>query len=272
MRTQLDEQKQRLTALNEAYEAQTKRMQRLENRLEVLEDQREAQSLHGGAPKPLPVVRLEAPNEQGDDEDEGDGHADPELENRGHGGGYVLAQDDLGPLATARSENRSPRGPVPPPDNAAFAGNIGTAALPGAAAARSPAPALPPAADDLAISLYKQAYRKYKGGDLAGAITAFQTFVQHFPDHDYSDNALQLVGQAHFDRAELAVALTTFRRVVESYPGGNRVPDALLMIGLTLERLGRPAEGRETLARLRTLYPDTTAAQHAEASLRGSRM
>ena len=31
-------------------------------------------------------------------------------------------------------------------------------------------------------------------------------------------------------------------------------------------------EGRETLARLRTLYPDTTAAQHAEASLRGSRM
>ena len=55
--------------------------------------------------------------------------------------------------------------------------------------------------------------------------------------------------------------------MLTTYPTGNQVPDALLMIGLTLDKLGRAAEGRETLARLRAMYPDTAAARQAAARL-----
>ncbi len=80
------------------------------------------------------------------------------------------------------------------------------------------------------------------------------------------------MGRARFDRSELAGALAAFRAVVDRYPAGNKVPDALLMIGLTLDRLGRPAEGRETLSRLVSMFPGTDAATQAQAALRGGQM
>ena len=62
-------------------------------------------------------------------------------------------------------------------------------------------------------------------------------------------------------------ALRTFRRVIEEFPMGNKIPDALFMFGRTLEQLGRPAEARETLARLVAMYPDTETARRASVHL-----
>jgi len=76
-----------------------------------------------------------------------------------------------------------------------------------------------------------------------------------------------LVGQAQFERAQFAAALQTFRSVLERFPTGNQVPDALLMIGLTLKKLGRVAEGRDTLGRLRAIYPNSAAAKRAAAEM-----
>ena len=80
-------------------------------------------------------------------------------------------------------------------------------------------------------------------------------------------NALFLTGRCNYDRGRYADALSTFRRVLEVYPTGNQVPDALLMIGLTQTKMGRAAEGRETLSRLRAMYPDTAAARQADSAL-----
>ncbi|MCK6574903.1 tol-pal system protein YbgF [Myxococcota bacterium] len=272
LRTQLTDQESRLRAMAEAYEAQNKRLEGLKGRVEVLEDQLEAAKLHGGAAsRPLPVVKLAPPGTPaGGGEDEDQGGAE------GGAIGYVISQDDVDAMDPERAAARrsGPRGPVPPPENAAFAGNIGVAPLPGgsggAAAANTPPPVAEPT--DEAIGAYKLAYAQYKNGDLAGAIAAFQRFAERYPEHSYSDNALFLVGRARFDRAELAGALTAFRAVVDRYPAGNKVPDALLMIGLTLDRLGRPAEGRETLSRLVSMFPGTDAATRAQATLRGGQM
>jgi tol-pal system protein YbgF len=270
LRTQLTDQESRLRAMAEAYEAQNKRLEGLKGRVEVLEDQLEAAKLHGGAAsRPLPVVKLAPPEAP-------DGVADPEDGGGGGAIGYVISQDDVDAMDPERAAARraGPRGPVPPPENAAFAGNIGIAPLPGSgtgAGATAAAPVVAEPADE-AVGAYKVAYAQYKNGDLAGAIAAFQRFAERYPDHSYSDNALFLVGRARFDRAELAGALTAFRAVVDRYPAGNKVPDALLMIGLTLDRLGRPAEGRETLSRLVSMFPGTDAATRAQATLRGGQM
>jgi len=268
LRTELADQESRLRAMAEAYEAQNKRLEGLKGRVEVLEDQLEAAKLHGGAAsRPLPVVKLSPPGPSTDGHRDDDGGA-------GEGGtlGYVISQDDVDAMDPERAAVRrsGPRGPVPPPENAAFAGNIGVAPLPGSAGAARPPPPTEPT--DEAIGEYKLAYAQYKNGDLAGAIAAFQRFAERYPEHSYSDNALFIVGRARFDRAEFAGALTALRAVVDRYPAGNKVPDALLMIGLTLDRLGRPAEGRETLSRLVSMFPGTDAATRAQATLRGGQM
>ena len=75
------------------------------------------------------------------------------------------------------------------------------------------------------------------------------------------------MGRMRYTRAEYAAALDLFRRVVTEHPTGNQVPDALLMTGLTLDRLGQPAKARETLSRLKSMYPGTDAARRAGAEL-----
>ena len=264
VRRELDDQQARLRAMSEAYEAQNKQLQGLRGRIEVLEDQLEAAKVHGGTARALPVVKLAPPPAA-----DADGEPGPERSSEEDGGGYVISQADVEAMDPERAFRPSGgRGPVPPPENAAFAGNIGVAPLPGAARVQ----ASPREEQDTAINAYKATYAQYKAGDLASAIRGFLQFAERYPDHSYSDNALYLVGQARFDRAELAAALEAFRRVVDRYPSGNKVPDALLMIGLTLERLGRPAEGKETLSRLVAMFPNTEAAQRAQATLRGGRM
>lgn len=257
----------------EAYESQNKRIEGLKARVEVLEDQLEATKLHGGAAsRPLPVVKL-TPKESADSDGDGGGLADGRVTDGGTVG-YVISQADVDGVdperaATGGLRSGGPRAPVPPPENAAFAGNIGVTPLPGG---KGGAVAGGAESVDEAVVTYKQVYVQYKNGDLSAAINGFQSFVGRWPDHSYSDNALFLVGQARYDRSELAAALTSFRKVVDTYPAGNKVPDALLMIGLTLERLGRTAEARETLGRLVSMFPGTDAAARAQTTLRGGHM
>ncbi|MCA9711882.1 MAG: tol-pal system protein YbgF, partial [Myxococcales bacterium] len=119
---------------------------------------------------------------------------------------------------------------------------------------------------------YKRAYGLYRAGQGGAAESAFTAFVERFGTHDYADNALFWIGQVQFDEARFGAALATFHRVITEHPTGNKVPDALLMIGLTQAKLGRGAEGRETLARLRAMYPQTEAARKADDRLQPGKM
>ena len=155
---------------------------------------------------------------------------------------------------------------MPPPANASGAGNLGVVPLAQPKGRRAtPRPAVESA--DPAIAAYKRAYNLYRSGAFSEAAPALVTFVRDHGSHDYADNALFWVGQIQFDQSRFQAALGTFRQVVDSYPAGNKVPDALLMIGLTQAKLGRGAEGRETLARLRAMFPQTEAARKADARL-----
>ncbi|MCB9542876.1 MAG: tetratricopeptide repeat protein [Myxococcales bacterium] len=293
------EMRRELRGLREAYETQNRRLEAISDRLALAEDHLEARALHP-LPDRLPVVRLtpsadraapaaRAPaaytpaapapaaaldadryaaddTDAAADTDDGEpliipGEQPPatitqaDIDRLDGGAGAMTPEDD----DTAPRPRRRARRPVPPPANAAFAGNIGTRPLAAQpdfdAAAQGP------------IAAYRAAEARYRAGDLTAAIQGFDAVVATWPEHGFADNALYLVGRCRYDRAEYAAALTTFRAVLTRYPTGNQVPDALLMIGLTQEKLGRAAEGRETLARLRAIYPDTAAAREAQARL-----
>ena len=180
----------------------------------------------------------------------------------------TITQADLDALSGYDPEpaRRRPGQPVPPPANASMAGNLGVVPL---ARARTPHSTSrgPSEAADPAIAAYKRAYGLYSSGAFSQASPALVAFVRDFGSHDYADNALFWVAQIQFDQSRFQAALGTFRQVVDNYPAGNKVPDALLMIGLTQAKLGRGAEGRETLARLRAMFPQTEAARKADARL-----
>jgi len=263
---QVADQRARLQTLTNTYEAQNQRVEALRERVELLEDELETARL-AATPRALPVVRLSPPARRDADASAVDASETPDSPNQDTPDqaapiGRVLTQADVEAFGGGVSSGR--RGPVPPPENAANAGNIGVARLPSSAAE----PVAANAPDPEPIGAYRAAWNQLKAGDVAAAIAGFTRFVAQWPAHSYSDNALFLVGEARLGRAETAAALAAFRRVVDEYPSGNKVPDALYMIGVTLDRMGRAAESKETLARLMSIYPETDAARRAQEALR----
>jgi tol-pal system protein YbgF len=255
LQASLDDARNELRIIHTSFEAQRRKLQTIDDRLALVEDRAEAQRIHGAVPQ-LPVVRLSPPT--------------PQINVSEQRGVTHITQGDLSPR-----RRRLPRRPVQPPANAANAGNIGVQPL-GALtdAKKPPAPAAAPAPpEDPAVSAYRDAKTLFERGDLVAAIPALNTFAQQYPNHAFADNALFMMARGYYDRAQYGAAVRAFRHVVEAYPTGNKVPDALLMIGRTQMKLGRPAEGRETLARLIAMFPKGDAARRAQAELgSGSRM
>ncbi len=262
---QLDAMQRQMQSLNDAAEANQRRITKLQDRVDLLEDKLEARQLHA-LPPGLPVVRVKPPSAAAArDEQPPIEITQDDLDRYDR---RSIAVDDGGDATTDAEPARRgrPRAPVPPPENAHLADNLGVVPMPGAARKAEPVVAEPPPGDD-PIGAYKRAYALYKSGDVGAALAGFSGFLDRWPKHDYADNALYWMGECRFQRAEFAAALQLFRRVVDEHPAGNKVPDALLMVGLTQEKLGRPAEGRETLARLVALFPETEAGRRAASRL-----
>lgn len=117
------------------------------------------------------------------------------------------------------------------------------------------------------IAEYERARSIYKQGDFARAEAEFDGFVQRYPRHDYADNALYWKGEAAYDQAHYADALASFTAVVERYGGGNKAPDALLKIGLCYGKVGDEANARDVLEQLIAAYPRANASKIARKKL-----
>ncbi len=250
VQSDLVEVRKELRDLNEAYKAQSRRLNSMQAQLSLMEDRVEGQRYQQQAAQkqrraPVAPVAPAPPT--------------PELPPA------TITQADLDAMGGAKPparRSKAVRKPVTPPTNAKNAGNIGVHRV-----AKAPAVGGPNGDKDDPIHIFNRARDRLRSGDVPGGIEALRRFAAMAPNHSYADNALTLVGHAQFDRAQFAAALQTFRTVLERFPTGNRVPDALLMTGLSLKKLGRVAEGRDTLGRLRAIYPNSAAAKRAADEL-----
>jgi len=112
----------------------------------------------------------------------------------------------------------------------------------------------------MALEQYKAAYSLYGEGRLDDAREAFNQFVIDNPRHAYADNARYWVGECWYDRREYEKARVEFMRVVTEYPDGNKVPDAMVKVGLSDQNLGRMSDARRMYDAVILTYPDSEAA------------
>ena len=133
----------------------------------------------------------------------------------------------------------------------------------------SPAPAA--VANPVEIQAhYQEAFRLLKQAEYDQAITAFDKFLNKYPDSQYSDNAQYWMGEAYYVTRRFDAAITEYMKLISNYPQSQRVPSGLLKIGYSYYELGKPEEAKKALLELIEKYPGTSAANDAEERLKRS--
>ncbi len=121
-----------------------------------------------------------------------------------------------------------------------------------------------------AQAAYQAAFAKVQGRQFDEAITAFEAFVQDYPDTSLTANGYYWLGELHSAEANLEQAEAAFREVIDNHSQSSKVPDALYKLGLIKARQGELEESRGLLERVRDDYPDSSAAGLANDFLRQS--
>jgi tol-pal system protein YbgF len=122
-------------------------------------------------------------------------------------------------------------------------------------------------AGDEAGEDYRAAVELVKAGKHDEAVAALHAFLQHYPRHDYADNAQYWLGETYYAQKDYQHALAEFRATIETYPRGNKVPDALLKVGFCYQSLGQADKAKAVLEQVVTLYPKTEPAALAAKRL-----
>jgi tol-pal system protein YbgF len=135
----------------------------------------------------------------------------------------------------------------------------------GAGQAPGPSAAQPTAGADQGA--YNQAFDVLKAGRYPEAITAFQHFLQSWPQSALADNAQYWLGESFYVTRDFQNAAAAFQTVLDRWPDSRKAPDALLKLGYTQAELQHTAQARTTLAAVSTRYPGTDAANLAAARL-----
>ena len=119
---------------------------------------------------------------------------------------------------------------------------------------------------------YDRAFQALKDLRYADAAEKFQSFLDIYPNSEYSDNAQYWLGESYYVTRNYDIALTAFQELMDRYPESPKVPDALLKMGYTHYELKQWDRARAALTQVQESYPDTTLARLAESRLRGMRM
>jgi tol-pal system protein YbgF len=117
------------------------------------------------------------------------------------------------------------------------------------------------------LRVYRGALETLRAGHPEAALPQFRRFLDGNPRHDYADNAQYWIGECHYAEQQFAAAAHAFREVVERYPRGNKVPDAMLKLGFTLQALGDELGARAVLESLARAFPKHEAARLASERL-----
>lgn len=123
-------------------------------------------------------------------------------------------------------------------------------------------PAKEQATYNAAYDLLRPEQRRY-----SEAITAFNQFLQQYPNSDLADNAQYWLAEAYYVTQDNPSALAEFQELTVKYPESPKVPGALLKIGYIMDASGQRAEARKHLQQIVDKYPSSPAAGMAKQRL-----
>lgn len=112
---------------------------------------------------------------------------------------------------------------------------------------------------------YDEAFALVRARDFDQAISAFEAFVQRYPEHPNTANGYYWLGELHLAKESPELASSAFKTVLEKFPNHHKVPDTLYKLGVTLSRLGEQERSRHMMQRVISEYPQSTAATLAQS-------
>ncbi len=134
---------------------------------------------------------------------------------------------------------------------------------------RSTPPATEAVSDpNQAQAAYQSAFRLLKEAHYDQATTAFDKYLQDYPQSAYADNAQYWLGEAYYVQRNYEEAILAYHKLLENYPDSRKVAHSLLKLGYSHQELGQYPEARQKLDEVKNRFPGTTAARLADERLR----
>lgn len=106
-----------------------------------------------------------------------------------------------------------------------------------------------------------------KDNNYAAAIPAFESFIQNYPNSEYTSNSHYWLGQLYYQKSDFPKAKTHFERVVKQYPNSSRVPDALEKLGMVAEKQNDLVAAKRFYNQLIKSFPKSKPAAKARKKL-----
>lgn len=128
----------------------------------------------------------------------------------------------------------------------------------GAPQSPAAAPASSSAGDDR--SAYQAAFALVRERKFDDARSAFEAFIQQYPQSDSLANAHYWIGEIDLAQQSLESARAAFQRVIADFSGHPKVPDALYKLGVVEDRLGNLEASQGAFQRLLAEFPQSSAA------------
>lgn len=109
-----------------------------------------------------------------------------------------------------------------------------------------------------AEAYYNQAFELLRKKDYPKAGTAFQHFIQTYPNHALIENAYYWLGEVAYVQSDFKNATAYFFKGYERFPKGEKAPGNLLKLGISLSKLQKNAEACAMFNRLSQEFPDAS--------------
>lgn len=119
-----------------------------------------------------------------------------------------------------------------------------------------------------ADELYQQALQLVqRGGDFGQSRSLFKQFIQQYPAHDLTVNAMYWIGETYYGDKQYESAILQFQDVIQKYPEHQKIPAALMKQGLAFYALGDTNNAQVILQKVISNYPESPEAQKAQTRL-----
>lgn len=128
-------------------------------------------------------------------------------------------------------------------------------------------PAVEPADPEAETRTYEAGLSLFKASDYVGAVTAFNAFLQKYPQSSLAGNACYWLGMSHFSLGDHKRAAEAQQRLLKDYPQHGKVPDAMVNLARAQIQLGETENARRGLEQVVAKYPNTKSAELAKKIL-----
>ena len=114
---------------------------------------------------------------------------------------------------------------------------------------------------------YNLAYNDYLKGNYSMAISAFDTFIKHYPTSVLVPEALYWTGESYYNEETYWSAIKRYKQVTQDFPQSEKVSNALLKVGFSYLALDRRDQAKDYLNQVLSRFPNSNEAALAENKL-----